>query len=106
MEAQVFDTEAKKLAQSVAQQKYNQLVQKSQLLQQQLQQEEQKIQLDSQTQMDSLVSKVKKFIKKYGEDNGYTFILGANEGGSVLHGDKSKDITQEVVKAMNSEYNQ
>lgn len=103
-EAQAFDVEARNLAQNVAQKKYNELMQKSQILQQHLQQEEQKIQLESQTQMDTLLNKVKKTIKEYGKEKGYTFILGANDGGSVLYGNDSKNITDEVVKFLNDKY--
>lgn len=104
IEAQKFDAESKKLSQSVAQQKYNELLQKSQILQQHLQQEEQKIQIESQKEMDSLVNKVKQFLKNYGEEKGYTYILGANDGGSVLYGKNKKDITEDVLKAINENY--
>ena len=60
LKARAFDTQAKTLPQNVAQKKYNELMQKSQILQQHLQQEEERLQLESQTQMDSLLSKVKK----------------------------------------------
>ena len=103
-EARAFDTQAKTLPQNVAQKKYNELMQKSQILQQHLQQEEQKIQMESQTQMDSLLSKVKKNIKEYGKQKGYTFILGANDGGSVLYGTEKKDITKEVTEYLNNQY--
>ena len=104
LEAKNFEAQAQNLAQNVAQKKYNELMQKSQILQQHLQQEEHKIQLESQTQMDSLLTKVKKFIKEYGKEKGYTFILGANEGGSVLYGNEKKDITNELVKSLNDKY--
>ena len=103
-EARAFDAQAKTLPQNVAQKKYNELMQKSQILQQHLQQEEQKIQMESQTQMDSLLSKVKKNIKEYGKQKGYTFILGANDGGSVLYGTEKKDITKEVNEYLNNQY--
>ena len=103
-EARAFDAQAKTLPQNVAQKKYNELMQKSQILQQHLQQEEQKIQMESQTQMDSLLSKVKKNIKEYGKQKGYTFILGANDGGSVLYGADNKDITKEVTEYLNNQY--
>lgn len=103
-EARAFDAQAKTLPQNVAQKKYNELMQKSQILQQHLQQEEQKIQMGSQTQMDSLLSKVKKNIKEYGKQKGYTFILGANDGGSVLYGTEKKDITKEVTEYLNNQY--
>ena len=104
IEARAFDAQAKTLPQNVAQKKYNELMQKSQILQQHLQQEEQKIQMESQTQMDSLLSKVKKNIKEYGKQKGYTFILGANDGGSVLYGTEKKDITKEVTEYLNNQY--
>jgi len=103
-EARAFDAQAKTLPQNVAQKKYNELMQKSQILQQHLQQEEQKIQMESQTQMDSLLSKIKKNIKEYGKQKGYTFILGANDGGSVLYGTEKKDITKEVTEYLNNQY--
>ena len=103
-EARAFDAQAKTLPQNVAQKKYNELMQKSQILQQHLQQEEQKIQMESQTHMDSLLSKVKKNIKEYGKQKGYTFILGANDGGSVLYGSEKKDITKEVTEYLNNQY--
>ena len=103
-EARAFDAQAKTLPQNVAQKKYNEQMQKSQILQQHLQQEEQKIQMESQTQMDSLLSKVKKNIKEYGKQKGYTFILGANDGGSVLYGTEKKDITKEVTEYLNNQY--
>ena len=103
-EARAFDAQAKTLPQNVAQKKYNELMQKSQILQQHLQQEEQKIQMEGQTQMDSLLSKVKKNIKEYGKQKGYTFILGANDGGSVLYGTEKKDITKEVTEYLNNQY--
>lgn len=103
-EAKAFDVEARNLPQNVAQKRYNELMQKSQILQQHLQQEEQKIQMESQTQMDSLLNKVKKSVKEYGKQKGYNFILGANDGGSVLYGDDKKDITNEVIKHLNENY--
>lgn len=103
-EAKQFETEAQKLNQNTAQKKYNELMQKSQLLQQHLIQEEQAIQAESQTKMDTLLTKVKKFVKDYGKSKGYTYILGANEGGSVLYGNDDKNITDEVLQALNQAY--
>ena len=79
-------------------------MQKSQILQQHLQQEEERLQLESQTQMDSLLSKVKKNIKEYGKQKGYTFILGANDGGSVLYGADNKDILKKLLNNLNNQY--
>ncbi|MBC9797288.1 OmpH family outer membrane protein [Sinomicrobium weinanense] len=103
-EAQQFQAEASKMAQSKAEKRYGELMQKRQQIQQQVQQEEMQLQQDSQGQIDSLVKKVRNFIKEYGKNNGYTYILGANEAGSVLYGEETKDITEELLKALNDKY--
>ena len=82
-------------------QKYSELAHESQLLQQQLMAEEQAIQEESRTKMDTLLKKVKNFIKEYGKQHSYDFILGANDGGSVHYGKADKDITADIVKALN-----
>ena len=63
--------------------------------------EEQAIQEESRTKMDTLLKKVKSFIKNYGKQHDYDFILGANDGGSVHYGKADKDITADIVKALN-----
>ena len=101
VKAKAFEAQAKSLAPAVAQQKYSELAQESQLLQQQLMVEEQAIQEESRTKMDTLLKKVKSFIKDYGKQHDYDFILGANDGGSVHYGKADKDITADIVKALN-----
>ena len=99
VKAQAFEAQAKSLAPAVAQQRYSQLAQESQLLQ--LMVEEQASQEESRTKMDTLLKKVKNFIKDYGKQHDYDFILGANDGGSVHYGKADKDITADIVKALN-----
>jgi outer membrane protein len=104
MEAQAFQGKAEKLSQAEAQQQYQSLQQRGQMIGQQLQQQEQQLQMASQTEMDSIISKVKKQIKEYGKKNGYTFILGGGEGGSVLYGEEARNITPDILKLLNENY--
>ncbi|MEZ4968389.1 MAG: OmpH family outer membrane protein [Flavobacteriaceae bacterium] len=104
MEAQAFQAKAQKMAQAKAQEEYGQLQQRSQFIGQQLQQEEQQLQMQGQTEMDSLVSRVKKQIKAYGESNGYSFILSGGDGGSVLYGKEAHNVTEAIVKILNDNY--
>ena len=104
LELQEFQSKAKSLSQKNAQEQYNLLQQRGQFVAQQLQQEEQQLQQTSQTEMDSLVSRVKDEIKSYGEANGYTYILGGGDGGSVLYGQKTQDLTEEILKIVNDKY--
>jgi outer membrane protein len=103
-QAQEFQQQSQGMSQQKAQEQYGSLQQRGQMIGQQLQQEEQQLQQQGQTEMDSLIKKVKAQIKKYGEDNGYDFILGGGEGGSVLYGKEAKDVTDEIVEILNKNY--
>ena len=100
MRLQAFQAKAQKMPQD----EYGQLQQEGQFIGQQLQQQEQQLQMQSQTEMDSIISKVKREIKAYGKANGYTYILGGGDGGSVLYGDESQDVTAPVLKVLNDKY--
>lgn len=104
MELQAFQTKAQSMSQKNAQEEYGQLQQRGQFVGQQLQQEEQQLQQTSQAEMDTLVKKVKKEIKDYGKANGYTYILGGGDGGAVLYGEDTKDLTETILKILNNKY--
>ncbi len=104
MELQQFQTKAQSMSQKNAQEEYAQLQQRGQFVGQQLQQEEQQLQQISQAEMDTLVKKVKKEIRDYGKANGYTYILGGGDGGSVIYGDEAKDVTDAILKILNDNY--
>ena len=106
LEAQALQTKVESLPQEEARQEYDLLQQRGQFVGQQLQQEEQLLQQQGQAAMDSLISKVKDEIKTYGEANGYSYILGGGEGGGVLYGQESKDVTDEILKIVNDKYQQ
>ena len=78
--------------------------QKEQIISQQLQFEQQQIAQESQSQNDSLIKKVRGFVKEYGETNGYSYILGSNEAGSVMYGNNDADLTQTILDALNEAY--
>ncbi|MFH6603086.1 OmpH family outer membrane protein [Maribacter algicola] len=104
IEAQAFQAKAQSMSQKKAQEEYGLIQQKGQFIGQQLQQEDQQLQASGQTEMDSIVSKVKKEIRAYGKANGYTYILGGGDGGSVLYGTEVLDLTDEIVKILNDKY--
>lgn len=104
LEAQEFQANAKRLSQKKAQEQYEALGKKQQVLQQKIQFEEQQIQQSSQIEMDSLIHKVKRYVKTYGEKHGYTYILGSNEGGSVMFGKDENNLTKTILKELNNDY--
>ncbi len=104
IEAQAFQMASSKMSKKAQQEKYQELGQKQQVLQQQIQYEQQIMQQAFNTEMDSVISKVNDFVEDYGKSNGYTFILGKNQAGSVMYGEEAKDITEVVTKAINESY--
>lgn len=104
MEMQAFQAKAQKMNQTKAQEEYAVMQQKGQFMGQQLQQEDQTLQAEGQTEMDTLVKKVKKEIKAFGKAKGYTYILGGGDGGSVLFGTDANDLTDEILTILNDKY--
>ena len=104
LEIKEAEMRASKMSQSELQKLQQEFQQKEQLISQRIQFEQQQISSESQSQNDSLVKKIKSFIKKYGEDNGYTYILGSNEAGSVMYGQEALDLTDEILKELNDSY--
>jgi outer membrane protein len=55
--------------------------------------------------MDSLVSNVKKTIKAYGKEKGYTYIYGTGDSNaSILYAEDKLDITKDIIKLLNDKY--
>lgn len=79
------------------QKREQQLTNAQQTMSQQLQQE-------SGVEMDTLVKKVKKFIKDYGKEKGYAYIYGTGEAATVLYAEEKYDITKEIIKLLNENY--
>lgn len=104
LEVQALQAKSQSISEEAAQEEYGLMQQRGQFMGQQLQQEEQQMQLLGQTEMDSLVKRVKDEIRGYGKKNGYTYILGGGDGGSVLYGTESKDLTKEILKILNDNY--
>ena len=84
--------------------RYNELGAEAQQLQQERQAKVGKLQVESQKVIDSLITKVKNKVKAYGEANGYSYIYGSNDAGSVLYGKDELNLTEEILKEMNDAY--
>ena len=80
---------------------YNELAAEAQQLQQERQAKLGKLQADSQSAIDSLIAEVKDKVKDYGAANGYTYIYGNNDAGSVLYGKEELDLTQTILSELN-----
>jgi outer membrane protein len=98
------EIKARRMSQKNVQKLSKDLQDKEAALSQRVQFEQQQIAQESQTKNDTLIKKVKDFIKDYGTKNGYEYILGSNEGGSVMFGKKTNDLTQTILDLLNKQY--
>jgi len=98
------ELKSRKMSQENLQKLSQELQQKDQMMTQRDQFEQQQIAQESQAQNDSLIKKVKNFVKDYGTKNGYNFILGSNEAGSVMYGNADSELTQTILDALNTAY--
>ncbi|GLB52915.1 OmpH outer membrane protein [Neptunitalea chrysea] len=106
MDGQEFDKKYKNLKQptAAAQADYEALVTKQKNWSEILQRREYEINTETQKEVDTLLKTVKKFVNQFGKDKKYTYILGANDAGSVMYGDETRDVTEDVLKAINDDY--
>lgn len=104
-EAQNFQAQAQANGQAWAQQKGAELQRREQQLAQAQQALSQQLQQEGGTEMDSLVANVKKTIKAYGKEKGYTYIYGTGDSNaSILYAEDKLDITKDVIKLLNDKY--
>ncbi len=104
-EVQKYNAEKPRMNKSAVQAKEQELGQKQQILQQQMQFEQQQLQQQFTAEIDSVIIKVKDYVKGYGKTNGYKYILGTSESlPSVLYGSEEDDLTKTILEAINAEY--
>lgn len=63
-----------------------------------------KIQKENTDLLNKVQSRVNEFIKRYGEQNGYTIIMAATQYGNIVYAQNEIDITDEVIDGLNREY--
>jgi len=65
-----------------------------------------KLQQEEQTLTQTHVNRINDYLKEFGKDQGYTYILGANGSGNVVYAKDGLNITQEVLDGLNASYKQ
>lgn len=51
-----------------------------------------------------VINQINSFVESYGKDKGYDFIFGTTQDGNILYGAKGKDITEDIITALNNSY--
>lgn len=101
-EVQEYQEQMGNMSQAQRQERESELMQKQQMLQQQQQMRSGELRQESDEVVDSLILKVKDFVKAYGEENGYTYIFGSNESANIMYAEEGLDITDEILQELNA----
>lgn len=93
------------LSAAARQKKEAELMQEQQTFQQQQQMAQQQVQAEGQRMFEKINTDIETFLAEYGQSKGYTYILGSSmQTKSVLYGEESLNITDEVIDALNVNY--
>ena len=96
---------AQRMSQKELEQLGQEFQQREALLGQQIQFEKEEIEKAFTKEMDTLISQVKQFVTKYGETNGYTFILGTSDAtNSVMYGPEENNLSNVILTGLNNAY--
>lgn len=66
-------------------------------IQQQAQQENERL-------TKAVLAEINAYLKQYGKEQGYTFILGATDSGNIVYAAPGTDISEAVLKGLNAQY--
>lgn len=96
---------AQRMTQEELQKLSQEFQQREALLGQQIQFEQQELQSAFDTELDSIISDIKTFVKSYGKEHGYTFIFGTSDAtNTVMYGPESSDLSNIILEDLNSKY--
>ena len=75
-----------------------------QALQARQQQASQQLQLENQIKSEAITKKVDSFVTIYAAEKGLNLVLGTSGNGTVMYGDDTLNITQQILEVLNNEY--
>lgn len=103
-EVQEYQANMNGMSTEQRQQKEQELMAKQQTIQQQQQMMGNQLREESDVVIDSIVTKVKEYVKEYGKENDYTYIFGSNESANIMYAKDGLDITEEILEKLNESY--
>lgn len=105
MEYNTYEVRSHSMSKSEKEQEFGVISKKQQALQQSIELEQQMLQRNYQTEMDSVIGKVKTFVNDYGKNESFQLIIGTSDvSATVMYGEKKLDLTEAVIKALNAAY--
>jgi len=53
---------------------------------------------------DQIMKQLNEYVRNYGKDHNYDFLLGADNNGSIMHAKEQFDVSDDVIKYINKAY--
>lgn len=103
-ELQVYEKERASLSPKELQLKQELLSNKQQQINGYQEAIQKQIQEEDKKTTQTVINDINDYIKEFGKRKGYKIIFGASGGGNIMYADESSDLTEEVLKGLNAEY--
>ncbi|OIQ31069.1 MAG: hypothetical protein BM564_02320 [Bacteroidetes bacterium MedPE-SWsnd-G2] len=106
MEYNTYEVRSHSMTKAKKEKEFGVISKKQQALQQSIEMEQQMLQRNYQTEMDSVINKVKVFVNDFGKKENYEMILGTSDvSATVMYGNDKLDITEKVISELNATFN-
>lgn len=83
-----------------------QLQSKEATLQEYIETMQQKADDTEKQKLQEILEHINTVVGHYAEEHGYTFIFGTAAGGNIVYGEKALDVTDEILRELNTSYQQ
>jgi outer membrane protein len=103
-ELQVYEKERSTMTPKELQLKQELLANKQQQINGYQEAIQKQIQEEDKKSTQTVINDINDFIKEYGKKHGYKIIFGASGGGNIMYAAESTDLTEDVLKGLNAEY--
>jgi outer membrane protein len=104
-ELQLYEKERSSLSSKELELKQELLGNKQQQINNYQQAIQKQIQEEDQKSTQTVINDINDYVKNYGKTKGYKIIFGASGGGNIMYADEGSDLTQEILKGLNAEFN-
>ena len=102
---QEYQQKSQGMSSSERQQSEQALMYEEQMIRQRQQMAQQQVQEEGNRMLEQINAEIDEFLADYAEANGYTYILGtSSQTKSVLYGKEALDLTDEIIEALNAQY--
>jgi len=103
-ELKLYEKERSKMSKKELELKQELLGNKQQQINNYQQAIQKQIQEEDKKATQTIINDINDYVKEYGKRKGYKIIFGASGSGNVMYADEEADLTEDVLKGLNTEF--